>query len=233
MMQTNSDVKLVVEGKEICAHRAILASRSPYFAAMFRHQMDESLSGRVKIDDIPFALFNCLLKYMYSGQLEDEPVHESKIKDVWKDFVELCGAADRFQLNDLKYECEMILLHHITVENAADLLEFAHRVHASTLKRFVLEFIQSNLKQRTDIIDKERLLGLDAELLAEIIMILTPVPNVKKRLRTWKPEERGEIQKLKLSELRAELDHRSLDTIGSRKELEMQLEKAIYPEAEA
>ena len=47
-----SDVTLVVEGQEICAHKAILAAHSPVFKAMFEHKMSESLEGKVMIDDI-------------------------------------------------------------------------------------------------------------------------------------------------------------------------------------
>ena len=34
------------------AHRAVLAARSPVFAAMFEHEMQESLEGKVHIDDV-------------------------------------------------------------------------------------------------------------------------------------------------------------------------------------
>lgn len=59
----HSDVTLVVDGTtEIVAHKAILAARSPVFRAMFAHKMQETLEGRVLIDDMPPATMHSLLK---------------------------------------------------------------------------------------------------------------------------------------------------------------------------
>ncbi|KOB75925.1 Speckle-type poz protein, partial [Operophtera brumata] len=47
-----SDVTLAVGGREFQAHKAILAARSPVFAAMFEHEMEERKRNRVDITDV-------------------------------------------------------------------------------------------------------------------------------------------------------------------------------------
>ena len=80
-----SDVTLVASPKgdsspstsqapvEFFAHKVILASKSPVFAKMFEHQMQESLNNRIEIKDIDSDVLKEMLVYMH--------VHWSNIKD--------------------------------------------------------------------------------------------------------------------------------------------------------
>mmetsp|Transcript_30826 Transcript_30826/g.27267 ORF Transcript_30826/g.27267 Transcript_30826/m.27267 type:complete len:163 (-) Transcript_30826:370-858(-) len=47
-----SDITLIVEGKEIYCHKAVLSSRSSYFKAMFSHDFKESEKSRVSLKDV-------------------------------------------------------------------------------------------------------------------------------------------------------------------------------------
>jgi len=58
----HSDVKLLVEGSEIAAHKAILCAGSPVFKAMFEHKMSESLEGKAVIDEVSLPMFKELLR---------------------------------------------------------------------------------------------------------------------------------------------------------------------------
>ena len=62
-----SDVCLCAGGREFKAHKAILATRSPVFGAMFEHEMEESRKGRVEISDIDPDVFQELLRFIYTG----------------------------------------------------------------------------------------------------------------------------------------------------------------------
>lgn len=64
---TFSDVTLCAGGREFKAHKAVLATRSPVFSAMFEHQMEESRRGRVEIPDIDPDVFHEMLKFVYTG----------------------------------------------------------------------------------------------------------------------------------------------------------------------
>lgn len=70
LLQTgdSSDLKLVVSSCYCYhVHRLILQTRSPVFAAMFKHNMRETQSGIVQIEDARLAAFHELLLFLYTG----------------------------------------------------------------------------------------------------------------------------------------------------------------------
>lgn len=54
-------------GIKLPAHKAILAARSPVFAAMFEHKMKEHTERRVEISDIDVKVFEVMLHHIYTG----------------------------------------------------------------------------------------------------------------------------------------------------------------------
>lgn len=140
-MLTCSDVKLVIDGTEIAAHRCILTARSAYFKAMFSSGMKESQEGVVHIDAVDLVVFCQLLKFMYTGscdldiKTENKDGKESKSKDTEQVLAaQLLAAADRFQLTDLAVLCSDRLGETITTSNALDLLVIADNTNAVLLK---------------------------------------------------------------------------------------------------
>lgn len=84
------------EIREFAVHKLMLAFRSPVFAAMLiEHNMEEKATGKVRIPDIKVPVFELLLRYIYSGQVD----HLDRYP------VELMQAADKVmkisQLNKL------------------------------------------------------------------------------------------------------------------------------------
>lgn len=65
----NSDVILVVGGKELKAHKAILAAHSPVFKAMFKCAMKEKSKSRVEIKDLTIDVAKEMLKFIYTGKI--------------------------------------------------------------------------------------------------------------------------------------------------------------------
>ena len=64
-----SDINLVVGDTRFPVHKAILASRSPVFAGMFRHiEMEESKQGIVQIKDLEPDVLKEMLKFIYTGK---------------------------------------------------------------------------------------------------------------------------------------------------------------------
>lgn len=63
-----SDVSLAVNGREFQAHKAILAARSPVFAAMFEHEMEERKQNRVAITDVDDEVLKEMLRFIYTGK---------------------------------------------------------------------------------------------------------------------------------------------------------------------
>ena len=64
------DVILCFGDKELKAHKNILSARSSVFEAMFSHDLSETRQNRVTIEDVSVDVFEVLLKYIYTGQVE-------------------------------------------------------------------------------------------------------------------------------------------------------------------
>ena len=96
---TNGDITFIVGKKEIQAHKAILSARSPVFAAMFQHDMKEAALNRVDIVGIEPAVFQALLRFIYTDQVNLTSENSEA----------LLAAADRYFIDLLKAKCEAFL----------------------------------------------------------------------------------------------------------------------------
>ena len=64
-----SDVTLLVGDIELKAHKAILSTRSPVFAAMFEHDCKEKHESQVTISDVHVDVLKELLLFIYTGNV--------------------------------------------------------------------------------------------------------------------------------------------------------------------
>ncbi|XP_029789398.1 kelch-like protein 30 isoform X2 [Suricata suricatta] len=64
-----ADVTLLVGGRELPCHRALLALSSPYFQAMFAGDFAESYAARVELRDMEPAVVGQLVDFVYTGRL--------------------------------------------------------------------------------------------------------------------------------------------------------------------
>merc|ERR1719483_509749 len=129
-----SDVDVVVGDIKYPAHRNILASRSPVFAAMFSHDMSEQRKNEIKITDLPPSTVKSMLEYIYCGQFD-----ETKVSPF------LLASADKYDLQQLKTACETSLATDITLTNCLELMVMADTHSAIALKSATLSFIVRNL----------------------------------------------------------------------------------------
>ncbi|CAB3236975.1 unnamed protein product [Arctia plantaginis] len=136
-----SDVTLAVGGREFQAHKAILAARSPVFAAMFEHEMEERKRNRVDITDVDHEVLREMLRFIYTGRAPNL----DKMAD------DLLAAADKYALERLKVMCEEALCLSLSVETAADTLILADLHSADQLKAQTIDFI--NTSHATDVMD--------------------------------------------------------------------------------
>lgn len=126
-----SDVKFIVDGKNIYAHKNILANKSEVFAAMFEHDMMENLQNTVEIEDISYDVLNEMFRFIYSG----------KINNMKTTAGGLCVAAERYALQELKIICADYLCSSLSIYNCVKLLEFANTYNIDKLKTKALDFI--------------------------------------------------------------------------------------------
>jgi len=238
----HSDVTLVVEANEIAAHRNILSTRSQFFAAMFSHKMSESLEGVVRFDDIPLVVFQQVLRFIYTGscdfsvknrKTEGKERKERKGKEEKKDEMDmpadLLAAADRFQIPELSSLCVDTLVGTITPDNAAERIMLADGCHAPDLKKRVLEWVRADSKRLAEVMDTDAFQRLSPAQLHELLAVFAPSSG-KKRPReesSGSSLRKEQVKKLKVSELRAELDTRGLDSTGLKADLIERLENAM------
>eukprot|EP00029_Vermamoeba_vermiformis_P009001 TRINITY_DN4359_c0_g1_i1.p1 TRINITY_DN4359_c0_g1~~TRINITY_DN4359_c0_g1_i1.p1 ORF type:complete len:731 (-),score=131.48 TRINITY_DN4359_c0_g1_i1:347-2539(-) len=66
-----ADIKFMVQGKEIVAHKAILCANSEYFRVMLTGGMKESQMEVIEVqDDITFEAFAATLQFLYTDNVE-------------------------------------------------------------------------------------------------------------------------------------------------------------------
>ncbi|XP_014237850.1 uncharacterized protein LOC106659688 [Trichogramma pretiosum] len=137
-----SDVKLRSScGKEIPAHRVVLAAASPVFKAMFSHDMVENKSQSVDMNDISYDAVVEMLRYIYTGSVKTQEFSLT---------TEVLTAADKYQLDDLKNKCEQILISTLSTENAINVLKVADKYNLSLMKRKVVDFVKHKITESSD-----------------------------------------------------------------------------------
>jgi len=106
-----SDLTFVAGGKEFPAHRALVADRCPIFDDLFKDPMKKLQMNRIEVPE-GAAVFEELLHFMYTGKSENLP---SLAED-------LLVAAEKYQLTQLKTDCEQELIKQLNGTNSARLL---------------------------------------------------------------------------------------------------------------
>lgn len=124
-----SDVKVNCSGTVFQCHKNILAARSPVFAAMFQHDMKESSENEVEIDGIEPEVLKEMLTFIYSGRC-----------DMQKMTSDLLVAADRYDLKNLKKNCEIELAKSLSLKNALQILSLTEKISAPYLEEKTNEF---------------------------------------------------------------------------------------------
>ena len=150
VQQNQCDVQFSFkDDQRIGGHLHILTARSPVFAAMFQHEMEETKTGQVSIQDITQDIFKQLLHYIYSGRLLS-PLTEASAQPLFE-------AADKYDIVDLKEECVSFLLTCIRVDNVINLMSWADLHFVDELKQLALKFVVLNAKEICILKDFEEL----------------------------------------------------------------------------
>ena len=140
------------------AHKAVLAARSPVFAKMFEHNLQESATNSVMLSDVDPEVFKELLTYIYTGKAPHIQALASS----------LLNTAEKYQLGHLKVMCERQMSYGLAVKNAAETLVLAHTYRADQLKKNALKFIIKHRNEVRETKDWEKVHNM-CELLEELL----------------------------------------------------------------
>ncbi|KAH6785777.1 hypothetical protein C2S51_038232 [Perilla frutescens var. frutescens] len=127
-----TDITINTADGKLQAHRAILSTSSPVFHSMFMHDLKEKESSTIDIEDMTLESCMALLSYIY-GTINQE--------DFWKHRLALLGAANKYDMTDLKDACEESLLEDINLENVLERLQEAWLYQLNKLKKGCLTYL--------------------------------------------------------------------------------------------
>ncbi|KAL7303896.1 hypothetical protein TKK_0004016 [Trichogramma kaykai] len=149
--ETLSDVKLLTKsGKEIPAHKILLAVASPVFMATFGRERsmpaESSRSSQaVDLSDVGEEVAVEMLRFVYTGEVDD-----SVASDISKT-AELLEAAHRYAIEGLKDKCERMLISNLSSDNVLETLRLADVYKANDLKMRAIHFVKHSINNSEDL----------------------------------------------------------------------------------
>lgn len=93
-----TDMEFQVGDVRFLAHRAIVTARSPVLAELFSTSTVESVTGRIRIDDVDPSVFREFLFFLYTGTLQVSPNGQALLK-----------IAKRYKVDTLIHICRTAL----------------------------------------------------------------------------------------------------------------------------
>ncbi|KAK4490115.1 hypothetical protein RD792_000772 [Penstemon davidsonii] len=160
------DVTINTTDGTLQAHKAILSASSPVFHSMFQHNLKEKDSSSIDIEDMTTESCMTLLSYLY-GTINQE--------DFWKHRLSLLGAANKYDIIDLKDACEESLLEDINSGNVLERLQEAWLYQLIKLKKgclmYLLDFgkiydVRDEMNDFVRLADRELVVEMFQEMLA-------------------------------------------------------------------
>ncbi|KAL7303331.1 hypothetical protein TKK_0004520 [Trichogramma kaykai] len=139
LLDENLAIKLqTAEIIEIPAHRVVLAAASPVFKAMFSHDMLENKRQSVDMTDINYEAAVEMLRYIYTGSVKTQEFSLT---------TKVLAAADKYEIEGLKEECEKILMSAVSTENVIEAIMMSNKYNTNKLKIKAVDFVKRNINE--------------------------------------------------------------------------------------
>lgn len=131
------DVSLVVGGKEVEAHRVVLAANSAYFYTMFTGDLLESSSREVVLKEVDFEAVKLLVDYCYTAVID---FNTSNAESLLK-------TAHLLQFNNIVKGCCVFMSSQLHPANCLGISSFAELHGCTTLRDTALTFATKHFCQ--------------------------------------------------------------------------------------
>ena len=128
------DVTISVEGVSFLCHKAVLCSVSPYFSAMFAHDMKESRDCVVKLPEMTSSMFERVLDCIYGGE---DIVNGDNAQDVLE-------VATLMQMDVLQNRVEEYFKDNLALDNFVDIWYLAKKYSCTKLEQHIWRFMLEN-----------------------------------------------------------------------------------------
>ena len=150
------DVMLEVNEGLVPAHRAVLASFSPYFRIMFTTGLEECQKRDVKINGVDTESLKTLVDFAYTGKI-----------NITRDNVQkLLPAADLFELPNVRQMCSEYLAEELHPSNCIGITKFAESYQCKSLLDRSMKYLHDNFQE---IYKEEEFTLLSVDELKEIL----------------------------------------------------------------
>ncbi|GAA31368.1 Kelch-like protein 3 [Clonorchis sinensis] len=180
------DVTLQAGSTKISAHKAVLASSSQYFNAMFSHPMREMDSSCITIGEVDEATLVRLMDFFYTGLIQ---VNVGNVQN-------LLQAANLLQLSPVKDACCSFVTTQLHPENCLGILRFARWHDCAALADASYQFA---VERFVNVSTGKAFLTLGADEVEQLISsdrLIAPEDRVFEAVRHWvehKFEERKQF----------------------------------------
>ena len=158
----NSDVVLVVEGKEFHVHRWMLPLQSKYFSAMLNGNFKDSSQEKIELKGDKHEAMLLFLKLLYPSNMLDEGV-VGKVRIEDKNVLRIVELADKYEAKNVMKQClnqakflrpekTLKLLpyaarHELPVDDILDVI--ARHISTDKLKNFAPELDNNSVYVKT------------------------------------------------------------------------------------
>ncbi|XP_019603579.2 RCC1 and BTB domain-containing protein 2 isoform X3 [Rhinolophus sinicus] len=126
-----ADLKFLVDGKYIYAHKVLLKIRCEHF----RSSLEDSEDDIVEMSEFSYPVYRAFLEYLYTDSISLPP----------EEAVGLLDLATFYRENRLKKLCQQTIKQGICEENAIALLSAAVKYEAQDLEEFCFRFCINHL----------------------------------------------------------------------------------------
>jgi len=176
LSKDHADLTITVGRRAFRCHRAILAARSPVFAAMFAHaENQEAQTGEATLEEVTAEAFSAMLEFIYTDKCAELNARAP----------EILQAANMYGLEKLKQLCEDNLVQDLTLNNLCERLRLADSYNAHKIRRRALAMFQRN---RTQILESRDWIELEQEvpkLAAAVLKELMTMPDPSARFSSF------------------------------------------------